>query len=491
MKMAAILRSFLKVGAIGFGGGSAMIPVIEKEIVQTQGLIAPELYEEHVVVANLTPGALPPKLSAATGQETAGARGALLCAAAVSAPGALGVMILLSVLSVLPSGALFGLELAAVGILSFILLIQAKYISSVQKTAKRGGYSGIAMAMMLATCLLTAGKEFRALVVLLVPALGGVVAAEPWFDLSAIEVLLLAFFLICGTGSGAGLARKIGTAMVGVVYVALASTAAWVKIPYAMPVVGAVMLGIVAYAVAKDVRNAKGGGGEQVQAVAMRPIAVQAALFAAIPLGLCAVCVLLGYAGTGFFGSAALSTVTSFGGGEAYIAVADSVFVGGGFVTREALYTQLMPISNALPGPNLVKMLTGVGYLIGFENGGMAAGLLTSVANMSVGIGSTCVVFVVVYAVYRCFSGLTVFLRLRRFVLPVVCGLLLTTMVAMVESVLQTCDSIRVLPVMGIVLMVLLMTLSRMMEKRLPDAVCVVLLGGVALLILWMAMSVG
>ena len=61
----------------------------------------------------------------------------------------------------------------------------------------------------------------------------------------------------------------------------------------------------------------------------------------------------------------ALSSITSFGGGEAYIAVADGYFVQPGYVDAGTFYTQLVPIANALPGPILVKVAAGIGYLTG------------------------------------------------------------------------------------------------------------------------------
>ena len=44
-KMHKLLASMLKVGIIGFGGGNALIPVIQQEVVKEKKLITKEEYE--------------------------------------------------------------------------------------------------------------------------------------------------------------------------------------------------------------------------------------------------------------------------------------------------------------------------------------------------------------------------------------------------------------------------------------------------------------
>lgn len=71
-KYFSLLLSFLKIGLIGFGGGSALIPIIEEEIVTRKKMLKEEDYNDHVIVSNITPGTLPVKLAAAAGKEICG-----------------------------------------------------------------------------------------------------------------------------------------------------------------------------------------------------------------------------------------------------------------------------------------------------------------------------------------------------------------------------------------------------------------------------------
>lgn len=49
-----MLVSMNKIGLIGFGGGNALIPVIQQEVVEEKGFITGEEYEKDIVAAALT-----------------------------------------------------------------------------------------------------------------------------------------------------------------------------------------------------------------------------------------------------------------------------------------------------------------------------------------------------------------------------------------------------------------------------------------------------
>lgn len=64
-----------KIGCIGFGGGSALIPVIEEEIVKKQKLDTRENLDKDIIVASITPGALPVEIAASVGKRNFGRAG--------------------------------------------------------------------------------------------------------------------------------------------------------------------------------------------------------------------------------------------------------------------------------------------------------------------------------------------------------------------------------------------------------------------------------
>ena len=139
-----------------------------------------------------------------------------------------------------------------------------------------------------------------------------------------------------------------------------------------------------------------------------------------------------GPVGAELLGLVAFSTVTSFGGGEAYVGVADGFFVASGLVSPQLFYGQIVPVANALPGPILVKVASGIGYAFGVELGGPALGALFAVCSFAMAIGACCAVALVVITAWTKVARSAFMVNLGRFILPVICGLLLTTSVSMV-----------------------------------------------------------
>ena len=82
-----LLLCMLKVGFIGFGGGNALIPFIEKEVVIKHRLVSREEFNKYVVTANITPGALPVEVAVLLGKTVAGLPGMLLAPICIVLPG--------------------------------------------------------------------------------------------------------------------------------------------------------------------------------------------------------------------------------------------------------------------------------------------------------------------------------------------------------------------------------------------------------------------
>lgn len=90
-----LFLSFFRIGFFGFGGGYAMLALIEFEIVQSRGWLNPSEFIDIIALAEMTPG--PVSINAATfvGYRMAGLGGAVLATVGVIFP---------SLLLVLPAG---------------------------------------------------------------------------------------------------------------------------------------------------------------------------------------------------------------------------------------------------------------------------------------------------------------------------------------------------------------------------------------------------
>jgi chromate transporter len=86
MSLLALYLLFLKIGFFTFGGGYAMIPLFQSELVTERALISPEQFADIIALAQMTPG--PVGLNAATyiGQLQGGFIGAFACTLGVCTP---------------------------------------------------------------------------------------------------------------------------------------------------------------------------------------------------------------------------------------------------------------------------------------------------------------------------------------------------------------------------------------------------------------------
>lgn len=372
--MTSALRLFsamLKVGTIGFGGGSAVIPVMERELVQRRKILDERTFVSHTVVANITPGALPVKLGALAGAHTGTALASVLGAVASALPGAIGTVGLLALFAAVGESAIRVVEFAAVGITVFIIMLLATYVTRIITRARS---RRIAASVMVAAFLTTGANQLI--------TLAGVLIGASWEPnlprLSAVGLVLIALFLIAvlsffWSPPGAdptGTSRTAGKNLVSaLIFVALAAMA--------------LILGVIA------------GSGR-------------------------------------FMGLVGLSTVSSFGGGEAYVGVADGFFVASGYVDSQQFYGQIVPVANAMPGPILIKVASALGYFFGLQQGSGAMGVLMAVLVFVLTVATCSALAMLVMAGYDKASK-SIFVRnLGLHILPVICGLLATTSVSMV-----------------------------------------------------------
>lgn len=77
---------FLKIGLFTFGGGFAMIPIMEREFVDNQGWIEKEDFVDIISITQTVPGAVAVNLSIFLGYNMLGVTGALMAAIAVALP---------------------------------------------------------------------------------------------------------------------------------------------------------------------------------------------------------------------------------------------------------------------------------------------------------------------------------------------------------------------------------------------------------------------
>ena len=118
-----LMASIFKIGVVGFGGGTALIPVIEREVVEDQKIVEKseydKIYDKDVIVASITPGALPVEIATGLGKRAYGARGMALAAFLMAFPGVLMTVLMLSVLSKVDEQLFVQIECLSIGLTAF------------------------------------------------------------------------------------------------------------------------------------------------------------------------------------------------------------------------------------------------------------------------------------------------------------------------------------------------------------------------------------
>lgn len=125
MCLLELFCTFFKIGLFTFGGGYAMLPLIQEEVV-AHGWLTVEGLVDFVAVSESTPGPFAINISTYVGAETAGVLGALAATMGVVLPSFLIILIVAKFYvkfknSRSVSGVMYGLRSAVVGLMACAL----------------------------------------------------------------------------------------------------------------------------------------------------------------------------------------------------------------------------------------------------------------------------------------------------------------------------------------------------------------------------------
>ena len=81
-----LFLTFARIGAFTFGGGYAMLPLLDHDVVEKKGWITEDELTEMTVIAESTPGPIAINCATYTGQRVAGLKGAIIATAGMVLP---------------------------------------------------------------------------------------------------------------------------------------------------------------------------------------------------------------------------------------------------------------------------------------------------------------------------------------------------------------------------------------------------------------------
>lgn len=81
-----LYRAFFRIGAMTFGGGYAMLPIIEREIVEKENWVTQEEVMDYFALGQCTPGVIAVNTATFVGRKLRGLPGAIAATAGVVSP---------------------------------------------------------------------------------------------------------------------------------------------------------------------------------------------------------------------------------------------------------------------------------------------------------------------------------------------------------------------------------------------------------------------
>lgn len=171
-KVCQLFLTFLKIGTFTFGGGYAMIPLIQKETVDKRGWITDSDILEIIAIAESTPGPIAINAATFVGFRVGGFLGALLATLGIILPSFLIIFCISFVLKEFQSVKL--VQQAFYGIRIAVLALIIKALWSMYKQCPKNTISYI---LMTAAFVLTAFLGINVLVVISGCAIFGLISS--------------------------------------------------------------------------------------------------------------------------------------------------------------------------------------------------------------------------------------------------------------------------------------------------------------------------
>ena len=147
--------AFLRIGCVTFGGGYAMLPILEKDLVNTRGWTTMDHLTDYFAVGQCTPGIIALNVSTFIGYNKKGIRGAL-CSTIGFLTGP--IIIILIIAAFLTNFAHYPVvqhAFAGIRVCVCVLILQA-----IERLWKKSVVDRLSLAIYLVIFALTAGSAF-------------------------------------------------------------------------------------------------------------------------------------------------------------------------------------------------------------------------------------------------------------------------------------------------------------------------------------------
>lgn len=445
-----------KIGCIGFGGGNAIVPIMKKELVEDNNYISEEEFEKAVIVANLTPGALPVELAANIGKKVNGNIGMVLSAFSMALPGVL--------LSLLMFGLFFGgnyylandLKVASIGITTFVILLLLNYVSNVINKNKENKKIISVIALIVLLCC---GKNVCKII-------GG--NLTPIISLSSIDIIMLALFIIlfCSEMKTVKYNKFIAISLV-LIYIVSDN----IEFKYNNYLLTLTKVIMIVLSMISIVKGLKGVDGEKNEKLIKKESIKRLLKEELIWLGVGVICwspaIIMLQDNINLIAKGFISSLISFGGGDAYLAIAEGMFVESNMIPSEVFYGQLVPAVNAVPGSILCKTLSGIGFYVGWiGNNNLFKGLILALSGLGTSIVASGMIITLGDHIKNLVNKTNFFGKLKDWIMVVVSGLLINIIITLVNQNMSIVQNMQINKLWGLLITLCLLIISYIIKNK-------------------------
>ncbi len=145
--------TFAKVGAMTFGGGYAMLPILQREVVEKKGWVSDEELTDYFAIGQCTPGVIAVNTATFIGQKRAGIPGGILATLGVVFPS---LIIITTLAGIIQRYAhLPWVQHAFAGIRVCVCVLIFNAVIKLWKSAVKDHWGLLIFAVLLAANLLT------------------------------------------------------------------------------------------------------------------------------------------------------------------------------------------------------------------------------------------------------------------------------------------------------------------------------------------------
>ena len=165
--------TFCRIGGLTFGGGYAMLPMLEKEVVERHGWATQEQLLDYFAIGQCTPGIIAVNTATFIGYNKKGLPGAITATLGVVFPSFVIISLIAAVINNFAHIAMVQHALAGVRVAVFALILQA-----VIKLFKSSVKDWLGGALLALTFLLVVAFNISPVFIVVAAALVGILAAK-------------------------------------------------------------------------------------------------------------------------------------------------------------------------------------------------------------------------------------------------------------------------------------------------------------------------